>query len=398
MYLPEDLYGTPNALAPHYSRFKVEERLLLTGHSHQAWPDRGFEGQKQAWLDAALHVDEKWRFAFEEAEKVRLGYRRLLDDPEGHLSLAGSTHELVVRFLSALNLGERPKIVSTDGEFHSVRRQLDRLVEEGIEIVKVPSRPARDVSTRIAREIDSRTAAAIVSSVFFHTAHVVPGLEQIQFACQREGAELLIDAYHHLNVRPFSIRKEGLEASFVVGGGYKYCQLGEGVCFLRSPAECSLRPVVTGWFSEFGALTEAGAGGAVEYGAGGARFDGATYDPTSHYRAAAVFGFFAAKGLNPEFLCEVNRRQMQLLTQGFDDMDADPEVIDRDRSVPLQDTGGFLVLRTPRAEEFSKELHERGVSTDFRGNSLRLGPAPYLSDRQLRLALDALAEVLARPR
>ena len=57
---PESLYASPNALAPHYSTFRVSERLLLTGHSHQAWPDVGFEGQKQAWLDAAEFVDRKW--------------------------------------------------------------------------------------------------------------------------------------------------------------------------------------------------------------------------------------------------------------------------------------------------------------------------------------------------
>ena len=28
-------------------------RLLLTGHSHQAWPDCGFAAQQRAWLDAA---------------------------------------------------------------------------------------------------------------------------------------------------------------------------------------------------------------------------------------------------------------------------------------------------------------------------------------------------------
>ena len=51
---------TANPLAQHYSRFRVSERLLLTGHSHQAWPDVGFEAQQRAWLDAAELVDDKW--------------------------------------------------------------------------------------------------------------------------------------------------------------------------------------------------------------------------------------------------------------------------------------------------------------------------------------------------
>jgi hypothetical protein len=75
---PADLYRAPNALAPHYSRFDVSNRLLLTGHSHQAWPDRALDGQLQAWLDAARYVDEKWEHAFARADRVRLGYARRL--------------------------------------------------------------------------------------------------------------------------------------------------------------------------------------------------------------------------------------------------------------------------------------------------------------------------------
>ncbi|MEE9155165.1 MAG: kynureninase, partial [Gemmatimonadota bacterium] len=60
MTRPESLYQSPNALAPHYSKFRVGERLLLTGHSHQAWPDCGFAAGSEAWLDAAQFVDDKW--------------------------------------------------------------------------------------------------------------------------------------------------------------------------------------------------------------------------------------------------------------------------------------------------------------------------------------------------
>jgi len=124
---PASLYGSPNALAPPYSRFGVSQRLLLTGHSHQAWPDCGFDGHMAAWLDAARYVDEKWDQAFAQAERVREGFGRLLGAAGGGIALGANTHELVVRLLSALPLRTRPRLVTTDGEFHSIRRQLDRL-------------------------------------------------------------------------------------------------------------------------------------------------------------------------------------------------------------------------------------------------------------------------------
>jgi kynureninase len=150
--------------------------------------------------------------------------------------------------------------------------------------------------------------------------------------------------------------------------------------------------VLTGWFSEFGLLEAPLPGGPVPYGEGPYRFAGSTFDPTSHHRAAEVFDFFTEQGLTPEFLREVSRHQVGRLAERFDALDLDPAVIDRDRDTPLSEIGGFLALRTPRAEELRDGLRERGVESDFRDDRLRLGPAPYLCDRQLDDAMAALGE------
>lgn len=394
MITPYELFNNPNALAGYYLHFGVGERMLLSGHSHQAWPDCAFEGQKRAWLDAAKNVDKKWERAFAKADAVRRGYARLLGDERYEIALGHNTHELVVRLLSALPLAKRPKIVTTEGEFHSIRRQVDRLAEEGIKVVKVPAEPVPTLSARLVDAVDDRTAIVMVSSVFFQNARIVPGLGEVMDACRRVGAELLVDAYHSLNVVPFSIEREGLEDAFVTGAGYKYCQLGEGNAFLRIPAGRELRPVFTGWFAEFGALRKESEGGRVTYAEGPDRFAGATYDPTSHYRAAEVFEFFQEQELTPLLLRQVSQHQIGLLAQLFDDLDADPALATRNRTVRIQDLGGFLVVESPRAREICDSLLERGVYTDSRGDLLRLGPAPYLCDDQLRRAMEILGEVL----
>jgi kynureninase len=387
----------PEQLATHYRRFRVSERILLTGHSHQAWPDGGLEAQAQSWLDAAELVDDMWQRAFAQADAVRRGFARLLGDSPERIALAVNTHELVVRFLSALPLRERPRLVTTDGEFHTIRRQLDRVAEEGIEVVKVAALPAATLADRLAKAVDRRTAAVLVSAVLYANAHIVPNLRTALAACQRVGAELLVDAYHALNVVPFSLKQERLEGAYVVGGGYKYCQLGGGNAFLRIPRDSALRPVVTGWFSEFTDLTEpAPRGGQVPYGPGPARFAGATYDPASHYRAAAVFAFFDEQELTPESLRELSQHQIGLLAQGFDALDPDPALIARDRTVPLEKIGGFLALRTAHADRLQAGLKQRGVMTDYRGDILRLGPAPYVTDDQLSAAVAALRAELQK--
>src|SRR5690606_19582090 len=82
----------PVALARHYTRFRVAERLLLTGHSHQAWPDVALDGVVEAFTAAAEAVDDKWALAAARAEEVRDAVRGLLDDPGGEIALGPSTH------------------------------------------------------------------------------------------------------------------------------------------------------------------------------------------------------------------------------------------------------------------------------------------------------------------
>lgn len=379
-------------LATYYSRFRVTERILLTGHSHQAWPDVAFTGLERAFADAALHVDDKWGPAQEAAREVGRGFAKLLgEDDARRIALGQNTHELVTRFLSALPLRKRPRLVTTDGEFHTLRRQLDRLAEEGVEIVKVAARPVSTLSERLALALNDETAAVLVSSVLFETSEVVADLGHVALACALYGTELLIDAYHHLNALPFNLT--GLTRAFVVGGGYKYCQLGEGNCFLRVPPDCTLRPVLTGWFAEHATLAQKKASGEVSYGVDAERFAGATYDPTSHYRARVVFDFFAQKGLTPRVLREINQRQIALLIRAFTEHDVDPkraELVDIAPSL----RGGFLAVRSPDAQELTKQLRAHDVWTDARGVFLRLGPAPYLSDTQLRDAVSALCRLL----
>ena len=352
----------------------------------------------QAWHDAAELVDGKWDLALAVAEEVREGYRDLLDDPDGHIALGQNTHELVTRFLSALPLRDRPRVVTTDGEFHTVRRQLARLREEGLEVVQVGSTGSAEnapgaIAEAVVDAVDDRTAAVLMSSVLFGNSLIVDGLGEVATACDRVGASLLVDAYHSINVVPFSVRGMGLERAFVVGGGYKYCQFGEGVCFLRVPPDCSMRPVLTGWFSEFGELAANPGTRRVAYGDGPLRFAGSTYDPVGHYRARAVLRFFQSEQLDPSLLRAVSQAQLTRLAKGIEALDIDPAMLTWNQRLPLERRGGFLALDAPNAGDIAARLRRRGVFTDHRGTVLRMGPAPYVTGTQLDEAVGLLREV-----
>jgi kynureninase len=242
---------------------------------------------------------------------------------------------------------------------------------------------------RLAAEAQG-ASAVLVSAVLYEDGRIVSELQALAAACGEAGTELLVDAYHALGCLPFTVA--GLERAWIVGGGYKYLQLGEGNCFLRLPPQADeLRPAITGWFAEFEELHAAHEQGTTEYPRGSMRFAGSTYDPTSHYRAARVLDFFEEQGLTPERLRESYLHQTTLLADRFDDLGL--EDVTRDRETPLDACGGFLALESERAEELSRRLLDEGVVTDSRGRWLRLGPAPYHADEQLEAAVEHLGVV-----
>ncbi|MEX2364513.1 MAG: hypothetical protein WD597_12865, partial [Balneolaceae bacterium] len=152
-------------LIPHYSLFRVSERLLFTGHSHQAWPDVALEGQAEYFHVSAEKVDQKWEAAFEKTEILRNYLRAFYDDPDGLYCREENTHFLFVSWMSSLDLKNKPKVISTDGEFHSLFRQLHRLEEEGLEFVQVPAHLDEDFAGRIISQMDERTSAVMLSRV-----------------------------------------------------------------------------------------------------------------------------------------------------------------------------------------------------------------------------------------
>ncbi len=387
----EDLSKEVNPLSKYYKDFMVTERILLTGHSHQALPDCAKDGIIQCWDDASELADDKWERVFAAADKFRIHIAELLNDDKENIVLAQNTHDLILRFLSALDFKNRKKIITTDGEFHTIRRQIDRLNQGYLEVIKVKRNPVETLSERLINEIDDTVLAVMVSKVMFQDASIVSGLAEVEETCTKHGAKLLVDIYHVLNAIPFSIKEEKLENSFLVGGGYKYLQLGEGNCFMRIPPNEVFKPVITGWFAEFAALSAKKNPGEVLYGDKRWAFEGSTYDPVSHYRAVKVFEFFKEQKLTPKLLRVINNHQKEVIESEFKRYDLDPAKI---KVTDVKDRAGFMTFLTPYAGTISKKLREHNILTDYRGDFLRFGPAPYLADKQLVQAVECLKDIV----
>ncbi len=374
-----------------YRRFLSDDRILLTGHSHQAWPDVAREAQLAVFDDAARAVDDKWDRIFDIAGEVGRGIlTRMGFDAGDDIAFGESTHALVYRLLSTLRPHERPRVVTTSGEFHSLHRQLSRLGEEGVEVVWVDA-PRPQLAARLCEAITPGTALVALSAVLFEDAWIQTEIGDIAARAHEVGAIPLIDAYHAFNVVPLDWGS-ARDALYVCAGGYKYAAFGNGICWLRIPAGCDLRPVYTGWFADFGALSDArDPSRPVRYAAGGMRFAGATFDASALYRARAVLGHWDRFGLDVPALRQISTRQTRRIIERLDAGGAGSDILSsRDDAR----RGGFVTVRHPRAGALVTELRRRNVWVDARGERLRLGPAPYLRDDEIDRGVDALLEVV----
>lgn len=389
MPLSTDLFS--ERLARHYSHFDVANRLLFTGHSHQAWPDVALDGLIEAFDTAARQVDTKWDVVFEKVGVMRDYLKEYYDDPSGYYTHGENTHNLFIRWLSALDYSSKKTIVISDTEFYSIARQMDRLAEAGFSIRRVPALPLDGFSDRLADALDENTLCVMLSRVYFETGLINHELSDCARICRDRDIPLMIDDYHGTNVVPISVRQAGLEDCYMLIGGYKYLQWGEGNCFMRFPEATSHRPVITGWFSGFSSLKKGRKAGEVPYDEGNFRYAGATFDGVSAFRGASVVTFFREQGLTPSLLRHIYSEHTAYMKHTFLNLNLDPELLRLAHDYPVTQVGGFLSLRGRYAQLYWSKLNDAGVLTDCRGEILRFGSAPYMVSRQIDEAMQILA-------
>jgi len=379
---------------PHYSRFLEAhgDLLHLCAHSHHFWLDRTRDAQLEAWDDAARLSDRKWDRVLGEVlpdVQARLAARLGVSHPE-RLSFAGNTHEFFVRLLSCFDEKRPLRVLSTDSEFHSFRRQATRLKESGeIHLETVAQFPRETFSERFAQTASSGSFDMVfVSHVFFDSGGVLPEAEKLLRELATTCRMLVLDTYHSFLARPFSLR--GLENDiFVVGGAYKYAQAGEGACFLYTPPKAeALRPKFTGWYAHFAALSAPPSSQLCGYGEGAWRFWGSTFDPSALYRLRAVLAFLDHEGLTGEKLHQHSLALQEGCLERLRKLQAREEWQRRLQSaaegvVEARDRGNFLSFKLPSGQgaEIQKHLGQRKILSDSRetahGSFLRFGFGLY---------------------
>ena len=353
------------------------DRLHFAAHSHHLWPDASFDGHMQAWNDAARLADRKWDKVMDEVwpeAQAEVAAELGTGQPDA-IVFAPNTHELLVRLFAAASESWPISVLTSDGEFHSARRQFARWRESGAATVeRIPVEPFDSFSERFLGAAKRGSHDLIfVSQVLFGSGRAFDLVEELAELGQANDPWVVIDGYHAFMAidRPFS--EAAARTAFYLGGGYKYAMAGEGCAFMHAPPGFGERPRITGWFAEFEDLSLPP--GSVGYAKDASRFLGATFDPSGLYRFTAVRRMLAQNELTTARISAyVKALQQKLLDAIGNTALGDAELLN-----PLNGErhARFLAFRSPNAQRWYAELKAKNCITDVRGDVLRIGFAIY---------------------
>jgi selenocysteine lyase/cysteine desulfurase len=349
-------------------------RLHMASHSHHLWPDASFEGQTECWNDAARFADGKWDRIMDEVWPEAQGHvaAELGTGMADAIVFAPNTHQLLVSLFAAASSTWPIRVLTSDGEFHSARRQLARWEESGAATVeRVSAEPFDTFSDRfLDRARSGEHDFIFVSQVLFGSGRRFERVDELAQVARPDGPWVVIDGYHAFMAveRPFG--GTAPHSAFYLGGGYKYAMAGEGCAFLHAPPGFGERPRITGWFAEFDDLTLPP--GSVGYRHDAMRFMGATFDASGLYRFNAVQRMLKANGLTTARISShVTALQERLLGATGGTVLGSAERLNRPGNAR------FLAFRSPEAQRWSSELEAMNCITDVRGDVIRVGLGIY---------------------
>lgn len=371
------------------------DRLHFAAHSHHLWPDASRDGQVECWDDAARLADTKWGRIMGEVwpeAQARVG-DEMGGVPADRIVFSANTHDFIIRLVAACpRQGEGPlRVLTTDGEFHSARRQFARFVEDGTIVQTiVAAEPFETLGERLLEAARSgQHDLVFASQMLFGAGRRLEPLEPLVDVADPAGPWVVIDGYHAFMAVPEPFPKALAEKAFYLAGGYKYAMAGEGMALMSCPPGFGPRPPLTGWFAEFDDLTLPP--GMVGYAPDAMRFMGATFDPSALYRFNHVRRMLADEGLDTAAIsAHVLALQHRLVGALENTVLGEAELLNPPGDMP---GARFLALRDPRAAAWCEALLEKGCVTDVRGDVLRLGLGLYHDEADID-AFAALARTL----
>lgn len=333
---------------------------------HDQWHTFGASAWYELWMGAIAEL------------RGRVG--GMLNAKPAEIALTASTSVALSSIASAVDMGERRRVVIADLDFPTLGYQW--LVKPGVEVVRVPSDDGVTIDPqRYADAVDERTAILAVNHVFFMTG-AIQDLRTLSDIAHRAGALFLVDAYQSVGQLPVDVKASG--ADVLTTGPLKWLMGGPGLAYLYVHEDRirSLEPTITGWFGaarqfEFDISS-------FEFHDDARRFElGTPALPTIH---SALGGQEIVDEIGVTRIRERNRTLTERLIEGA----FERGMRLRCAQQPEQRSAIVMVAHTDPAGAVAR-LAARDIIVDYRPGYVRISPHFYNTEAEIDHVLDTLA-------
>jgi selenocysteine lyase/cysteine desulfurase len=240
---------TENQVQAIRSRFPIFQRkIYLNSCSQGALSDavqRGLEDYIATWHEQG----SPWETWVDHYEAARTAFANFINASPDEVAIVTSASAGINSIASALNFGERKKVVMGEFEFPTMGHVWLAQRTRGADVQFVKAEGNRLPAVNYEKIIDRNTLIVPLTHVCFKNGFRSE-VSAVTNIAHRAGALVMLDDYQDCGTRPVDVKVMDLD--FYVTGTLKYLLGPPGLAFMyvRKNLISSLAPTVTGWFAQ----------------------------------------------------------------------------------------------------------------------------------------------------
>lgn len=365
------------------ARFPIfREKVYLNTCSQGALSDV-VEAAMQDYLRSWHAGGSPWELWVEKYEQARSAFAALINARPEEVAVVASASAGINAVASALDYGQRRKVVMGEFEFPTMGHVWLAQQARGARVEFLEATREVLPVEAYAGAVDADTLIVPLTRVCFRNGHrsdpaAIAGI------AHAAGALVFLDDYQDCGTRPIDVK--AFDVDFYVAGTLKYLLSPPGLAFLYAKPEhvARLIPTISGWFAQANPFA----------------FDVRLFDPAPTARRfeagtppiPSIYGALAAFGLLGEIALENVAQHVEHLSQA---LLQGARALGIRAKTPADSVGPLVVLQADDAAAVVTRLAERNIVTSSRHDGLRISFHIYNTLDDVHAVLRVLEENLA---
>jgi selenocysteine lyase/cysteine desulfurase len=362
------------------SRFPIFQRKIYLNSCSQGALSDAVENGLRDFISIWHEQGSPWETWVNHYEAARTAFARFIHASPDEVAVVTSVSAGINGIASALNFGQRRKVVLGEFEFPTMGHVWLAQRARGADVQFVPAVGNGIPAANYEKSVDRNTLIVPLTHVCFKNGFR-SDVSRITQIAHSSGALVMLDDYQDSGTRPIDVK--AIDLDFYVTGSLKYLLGPPGMAFLYVRKELipSLHPTVTGWFAQ--ANPFAYDPQHFELSPSARRFESGSPSVPNVY--AALPGFQLLEEIGMDNIATHVKKLTQALLRRAQELGIATKT-------PLESSGPLVVLQSKDSTVLLQTLAKSGIVASNRFDGMRISFHVYntLDD------VNAVVEVLER--